>query len=620
MEASAWALERDDAVVCLPTGTGKTLVGCMWACDLLDKRSIDRILVLEPSRFLVEQVYEYICEQTTIDAEKLYGNTKPEIRRGQWNRGDVVVTTPQTALNDIDFLDFDAVLIDECHHTTGQHAFVELVLEYQFKRKLGLSATIPRKKEREITIRIGDIRRWIWQDLPSEHVPDWFGEVYDTPVPDSYRAVIDRLEEYRLKFDNTVLAGLPTLGIRMLCRDGALALSETLTSETRMGELMRDDLLPVLQDCPDLHKLRDCRAALAHHDFEKAVLFVDRVTIARRLATELSDYQLTTVLGRLHAGTDGQQDALRMARRDETKLIIATAAGEEGMDLPNADLLIVWSNTVNSVRFIQRLGRVMRKTNRDQPKAAVYLATPDSPDYESLHRGIARAADAGLDIVGLDEDAIMSKSIVTRVTDTLDGNPLKIDDLCETLNQPERTVDRWLRKNVREGELFYLYAVPRDLNDWRTAAKGIANYLDIDLDADDLRQPTGKQFIDEVHNNLSPSKQNRYYARCDDIDLLRTDIPSLFDDTPSNQLSVQYGPSYQDRTKYSTRGDVVEVRTDMQSTLADESNFYANISHQSHSPTFFFQVLYNARATPAVLDAVVENANAVATTVQDRLR
>lgn len=58
-DAHAWATSRDDAVVCLPTGTGKTLVGCMWARTRLATQSVDRILILEPSRFLVEQTHAY---------------------------------------------------------------------------------------------------------------------------------------------------------------------------------------------------------------------------------------------------------------------------------------------------------------------------------------------------------------------------------------------------------------------------------------------------------------------------------------------------------------------------------------------------------------------------------
>lgn len=618
-DATAWAVGRDEAVVCLPTGTGKTLVGCLWMCQVLDEDATDRVLVLEPSRFLVEQVHAYVREETTLDTAKLYGTTAPAARLSQWDDGEVMVTTPQTAVNDIGALDFDAVVIDECHHTTGQHAFAQLMRGYEFPRKLGLSATIPGRKSGEIERLIGDIRRRTWQDLPAEHVPDWFGEVYDAPYPDAYRDAVERLEQFRLEFDGSPLAGLPTLGVRMLARDGALALTETLEADTKMGTLMGGELLPILEECEDLHKLAACRAALADHEFEKAVLFVDRVAVAKRLSRELTEHQTVTIVGRLHSDTAGQQKALQRARADATDLIIATAAGEEGIDLPKADLLIVWSNIVNSVRFIQRLGRVMRTTESDRPKAAIYLATPDSPDYESLHRGIARAKAAGLDIVGIDEDVIFSRSIVNRVVDTLEGRPSQIKDLCDILSKPESTVDNWLGKTVREGDVCYLYSVPDDLNDWRNATKGITKMLGGDVDPERLRESSGGPFSGGLRNNFSPGKSDRYYLTCGDISLIRSEYPFLFDATTEARLSVTYGPTHQQISKYSTSGSVDTVREAIETTLDGESQFYANISHKSRSPKFTFQMQYQGVASSEVLRAVCENANAIVTTVQDRL-
>jgi superfamily II DNA or RNA helicase len=363
---------------------------------------------------------------------------------------------PQTAVNDVAHLDFDAVIIDECHHTTGQHAYTQLLNLTELQYKLGLSATIPTAKEREITAAIGPIHRRSWTDLPDEHVPDWLGDIYDTPYPDAYTAVVDVLEEARKDLAGTRLAGLPTLGIRMLCRDGALALEDTLRRDTVMGDLLGGETLPLLAGCLPIHKLDACRDALADHDFEKAVLFVDRVAIAKQLDDELSEYTTATLLGRVHTSRDAQQAAVETAQADDTDLIIATAAGEEGIDLPAADLLIVWSNVVSSVRFIQRLGRIMRPDGSDAPRHAVYLATPDSPDYEALRRGIDEAHRAGLDITNIDTDTLITRSSVGRVHHAFEGTPRQRDALADMLNQPETKLDDWLRTSVRDGDVFYL--------------------------------------------------------------------------------------------------------------------------------------------------------------------
>ena len=618
-DAHEWAIERDEAVICLPTGTGKTLVGCTWARDRLESPEVDRILVLEPSRFLVEQTHAYYQEYTTIPTAKLDGTTPPSQRRGLWGDGRLVVTTPQTAVNDRDQLDFDAVIVDECHHTTGQHAFAQLLDAVDFSYKLGLSATIPASKEREIETALGPIRRRSWTDLPDEHVPEWIGEIYDTPYPDPYRAVVDELEDARLEVEGSRLAGLPSLGIRMLCRDGALALEETLTSGTTMGEVLYDRVATPLDACSPVHKLERCRQALADHDFEKAVLFVDRVAVAKRLAEELADYSTVTLLGRLHTSRGAQEEAVAEAKSEEADLIIATAAGEEGIDLPAADLLLVWSNVVSSVRFIQRLGRIMRPSGSDAPRVAVYLATPDSPDYEALRRGLAEGQKAGLDIAHIDTETVLSRSVAGRVQDILDGTPQQQTTIAETLGHPTSKVENWLRTNVREGDVFYLYHVPDDLNEWRQAMKGIHDWLGVDPTAPDLDESRGNRAADSLRNNFSPTKEHRYYLREADIDLIQSEYPHLFDGTGTHRLSIDYGPSYQQRSAHSARCTATTEVGSMLDTLTGNENFYATVSYDSHSPSFSFQMLYQGSTTESVVSAVLQNADAIITTIKRRV-
>jgi superfamily II DNA or RNA helicase len=609
-DALGYATDRDHATVCLPTGTGKTLVGCAWACHVLATPAIDRVLVVEPSRFLVEQTVDYYREYTNIPTEKLYGTTSQDRRIDRWDEGTAVVTTPQTALNDVVHLDFDAVVVDECHHTTGQHAFAELMRAYEFDRRLGLSATIPPYSESAVAALVGEVRRWSYADLPGEHVPDWVGEVYDTPFPDGYCAVGEELDDLRSTYDGTRLAGLATLGRRMLARDGALALAETLEGDTTMGAVMGDRLLPMLAGTVDLHKLGACRRALSDHEFEKAVLFVDRVCVAERLAAELTEYESVVLLGRLHSGTVAQERTVQDAKSPDTDLVIATSAGEEGIDLPAADLLVVWSNVVSAVRFVQRLGRIMRQTEDRRLKHAVYLATPDSSDYDALGRGVAAASEAGLDIAGIDGSSIRAEGLLGRVIDVLDANPSRPADVTDLLHRPDSTVDRLLREGVQAGELCYLYVVPDDVDEWRRTADGIAGLLG-PADADDLPP--------DVVNNLSPTKADRYYVREDDLPLLRTEYPELFETADGPRLSVTFGPSHDERSAHSATGNVETVVERMLETLGGAERFYATVSVEGHRPTFSFQLTYQGQMTDPVVEAVCENARAVALEVRSRL-
>jgi len=480
----------------------------------------------------------------------------------------------------------------------------------EFDRTLGLSATIPPRSESTVTDLVGPVRRWSYADLPDEHVPDWLGEVYDAPYPDSYRSIADELDELRLELDGTRLAGLPELARRMLARDGALALAETLRRDTKMADVMSERLLPLLTDAPDLHKFEACRDALADHNFEKAVLFVDRVCGAERLAEDLSDYDPVVLLGRLHSGTVAQEQVVKEAKNDETDLVIATSAGEEGVDLPAADLLLVWSNVVSAVRFVQRLGRIMRQTEDRRLKHAVYLATPDSPDYDALGRGVRAASDAGLEITGVDSGTILAEGLLGRVVDAVDANPSQSDAVADLMCKPEATTKRLLGEAVNEGNVCYLYTVPEDLNEWRSAGPGLGSTFGID--ASDL--------ADALTNNLSPTEEDRYYACTDDVHRLRAEYPDLFESGDSLRLSADFGPSKDERSAHTASGGPDDIAEQMLETLSDAEQFYANVSVKSHQPTYSIQLSYHGDAVASVIHATSENAAAVATEVSDRIR
>jgi len=153
--------------------------------------------------------------------------------------------------------------------------------------------------------------------------------------------------------------------------------------------------------CRPLHKLEQLKRALIEHDYNKAIVFVDRIVIAHALKEEFVQLKPVLLLGRSHGGTEAQERALREARKPDTRLLIATSAAEEGLNVPEVDMVVTWSITANPVRFIQRKGRGMRPTpdgSTGRPKVDVFLATPETPDYDALRSGIGAVKKAGLDL------------------------------------------------------------------------------------------------------------------------------------------------------------------------------------------------------------------------------
>ena len=479
VEAARWALSREGAVLSLPTGTGKTLIAVLWAKELLERGVVKRVLVLEPTRILVEQTASYFEKVMGAKTRAIHGVLPKEKRRKIWFEAEIAVATPETALSDVDSIieaGFDAVVVDECHHTTGRDAYAEFMRKTRdlFKRRLGLSAYIPSSRRREIEEHIGEIRYWSWSDPRiRNYVPAWIGEVYEAELNEAEKKVLARLEELRNLFTGRE-RGLIQTGIRWLVRDGALALKESLSKPTLLAELLKD-VKPLLDDprVRPAHKLDALiRILRDHEDFTKAIVFVDRVIVAEYIVERLRDYNPVAIYGKAKMREDVRR-VLEKAKNPKVRLVVATSAGEEGLDLPEGDLLVVWSNVASPLRFIQRHGRILRATGRrGPPKYVAYIITPDTVDVDSFVDSIELARRAGVDVPVDPEvvERLWRKTTRSRILSILEGRPMPIEWIREATGMPLDILRNNISKLLRHGDLVYIYthlgktyALPEDI-------------------------------------------------------------------------------------------------------------------------------------------------------------
>ncbi len=425
---------------------------------LLSKGRARRVLVLEPTRFLVEQTSR-VLRSFGIDAAAVHGSISRGVRRARW-RKRVVVATPEIVVSEgfREFGEPDAIVVDECHHTTGQDPYVEVAKRYKPFWRLGLTAFIPPSRRRMLEEYIGEARCWSWEDPRiRKFIPEWAGEVYEAPLNAHESRLYTSLE--RIWSESTGLKKVIVgNAIRWFVRDGAEALRETVSRSDRM-RMALENLLPLIfsRYVRPAHKLPALRRVLSDHEgFSKAVVFVDRIAIARIIAAETREYNPVLMLGRRHVDPAA---VLAKARREETRLIVATSAGEEGIDLPEVDLLIVWSNTASPLRFIQRLGRLLRAGPRRRIKTAVFIATPDTVDIDSLIDGIVLAERHGVRM-GISPDVVrylMEMSRHRRILEVIEDTPLPPDLVARAVDLPLKRVEDSLKWLVRHGYAVYIY-------------------------------------------------------------------------------------------------------------------------------------------------------------------
>ena len=151
--------KEKDCLVVLPTGTGKTLIALMMAIDRFKKFPLKKIVVLAPTRPLIEQHYEYFKKNLPegwADMQLFTGKTPAAKREKIWRTAEFIFSTPQCIANDLDkkiykLNEVSLLIVDECHRCLKNYAYNRVAQKYKDhaidKRVLGLTASPGSDKE-----------------------------------------------------------------------------------------------------------------------------------------------------------------------------------------------------------------------------------------------------------------------------------------------------------------------------------------------------------------------------------------------------------------------------------------------------------------------------------------
>ena len=148
----------ENCIVVLPTGLGKTAIALQVIAEYLSKGT-GGVLFLAPTRVLVNQHYEFLKENLTLDDISLItGEDTIQKRTKLWNNS-VICATPEIAKNDLDrgivsSNQFSLVIFDEVHRTVGDYAYSGIAERFvnSDARIVGMTATLPSEKDKATEI------------------------------------------------------------------------------------------------------------------------------------------------------------------------------------------------------------------------------------------------------------------------------------------------------------------------------------------------------------------------------------------------------------------------------------------------------------------------------------
>lgn len=313
--------DTNRALLVLATGLGKTVVGGEVIRRHLESHPDARILVVAHMKELVEQLEKALWRHLdkSVPTQVLTGDTKPTSFEG------VTVATIDSVLGLVrtDWRP-SLIMIDETHHVGETGMFAQLLDECQDARQFGVTATPWRGDKFDITSRFGQ---------PSYSLGIAEG------MADGYLAQVD----YRMYVDN-------------LDWDFVRHASEHGYS---IKELNKALFLPQR----DEEIVDEFRQAWREIRDPRAIVFCQTIEHAERMATLLAGAdQSWRRASYLHSGLSRQQrqillNAFRLGR---VPIITCVDVFNEGVDVPDVNLIAFLRVTHSRRIFVQQLGRGLR--------------------------------------------------------------------------------------------------------------------------------------------------------------------------------------------------------------------------------------------------------------------
>ena len=400
---------KAENVICvLPTGSGKTLIACMLISYIKQKevgeKEKKKTIFLVPTRPLVAQQKKYIevylkktGENYSVGSYGMNNNdilsVKEEIKEVSgidWKLRDIYVSTPQVVLSalghsELRMDDIDLIVFDECHHARGDHpyklimsefyksiapgsprphilglsasvvlslnAFEEelRVLELNLDSKMAVAESFKEKKNAQIMIRT--YKRDYGLDLASPSSNNWW--CYSSCLTLTQR-VTDGIGPWGLKVIELVGANDKPMSMWDLCTGGSVALPPLADGD------MSDKALRLVE------MLEEWAGGVSASQFRGIVFCKERILVvllsvllwkASQTRPKLEYIRLAPFMSHTSMTKSAQNDTMRRFRCNDINMIVSTGVLEEGLDVPECNVVIRYDLADTFKSTIQSKGR-----------------------------------------------------------------------------------------------------------------------------------------------------------------------------------------------------------------------------------------------------------------------
>ncbi|MGF1499556.1 MAG: DEAD/DEAH box helicase [Elainellaceae cyanobacterium] len=361
----AWIAAERQGVVVLPTASGKT-----YLAQLAMQATPRSTLITVPTLDLMHQWYAHLVAAfPDVEVGVLGGGSR--------DRSPILVATYDSAAIHAEQIGnrYALLICDECHHLPSD--FNRVTAEFAIAPyRLGLTATPDRADGRHADLD-GLLGRVVYQRSPEDLAGQALAphEIIQIKVSLSpqERDRYDRLIQTRNAFLQEANIWLGSMqGWQRFVRDSARS------KAGRRAMLAHREAKAIALGTEG--KLRVLADLLADHYPEQTLIFTNDNATVYRIS---QDFLIPAIT---HQTPVKERHAILQSFREGTyRVLVASHVLNEGVDVPAASVAILLSGTGSTREYIQRLGRVLRRSS-DKTIARLYEVVAEETSEEGVSK------------------------------------------------------------------------------------------------------------------------------------------------------------------------------------------------------------------------------------------
>lgn len=368
------ALQQNTLTV-LPTGLGKTAISAMLTIARLKQQPNSKILILAPTRPLVNQHLETFKE--LIDPKFLHedefvvftGMIKSEKRQELWKDAKIIFSTPQGLENDlvsskISLQDVSLIVFDEAHRATGDYSYVWVASQYmkQAKQPLILALTASPGSDKETIEEVCNNLHISHIEMRDKDSPDVAPYVKETKInwievelPGEFKEILGPLkkmmQERISKIQNNLKASNPYMNIKYVKKTDILGLQAKLQGQ--IGKVAYDpELYQTISTTAQILKVQHAIELLETQGLEATRTYMDelwkqgKASKSKAVVNIVQDPNFKIAISKLWAYSDKKLEHPKLAKTCE---LVADYVAKK----PDAKI-IVFNNYRDSIAHLKK--------------------------------------------------------------------------------------------------------------------------------------------------------------------------------------------------------------------------------------------------------------------------